>query len=162
MAGWGYDAETSKEYAELRKQGEDLIKQRQYAPAVEVWEKIAALRPVDVLPHTRLAGLYLRKEIHEPDKLIRELKELHFRSLHDNIYAKKISRVYRDEGKTDEAVKFALQAVYIDPYDMDAHELLAQLYEKSGNTAGLEREHRTIPVLATWLEENRKGVIKAK
>ena len=160
VAGWGYDAETSKEYAELRKQGEDLIKQRQYAPAVKVWEKIAALRPVDVLPHTRLAGLYLRKEIHEPDKLIRELKELHFRSMHDNIYAKKISRVYRDEGKTDDAVKFAMQAVYIDPYDMDAHELLAQLYEKSGNASGLARENRTIPVLATWLEDNKKGAVR--
>ena len=157
VAGWGYDAETTAEYDDLRKQGEDLIKQRKYAEAVKVWEEIATLRPVDVLPHTRLAGLYLRKEIHEPAKLIRELKELHARSLHDNIYAKKISRVYRDENQSDDAVKFALQAVYIDPYDMDAHELLAQLYEKSGNLAGQEREHRTIPVLAAWLANNKKS-----
>ena len=157
VAGWGYDPETTGKYDELRTKGEDLIKQRKYAEAVKVWEEIAKLRPVDVLPHTRLAGLYLRKEIHEPAKLIRELKELHARSLHDNIYAKKISRVYRDENQTDDAVKFALQAVYIDPYDMDAHELLAQLYEKSGNAAGQEREHRTIPVLAAWLANNKKN-----
>ena len=157
VAGWGYDAETTAEYDDLRKQGEELIKQRKYADAVKIWEEIATLRPVDVLPHTRLAGLYLRKEIHQPAKLVRELKELHARSLHDNIYAKKIARVYRDENQTDDAVKFALQAVYIDPYDMDAHELLAQLYEKSGNQAGQEREHLTIPVLADWLANNKKN-----
>ncbi len=162
VADWGYDEDTTEEYNGLRLKGEDLIKQRKYAEAVKVWEEIAKLRPVDVLPHTRLAGLYLRKEIHEPEKLIRELKELHARSLHDNIYAKKISRVYRDENQTENAVKFALQAVYIDPYDMDAHELLAQLYEKSGNSAGMEREHRTIPVLAAWLENNKKSAARPR
>jgi tetratricopeptide (TPR) repeat protein len=157
VAGWGYDAETTKKYDELRKQGEQLIKERKYEPAVKVWEEIATLRPVDVLPHTRLAGLYLRKEIHQPDKLIHELLELHYRSLHDNVYAKKIARVYRDEGRIDDAVKFALQSVYINPYDGDAHELLAQLYEKSGDTAGLEREQRVIPVLAEWTERMKKN-----
>jgi tetratricopeptide (TPR) repeat protein len=157
VAGWGYDAETTKKYDELRKKGEQLIKERKFEAAVKVWEEIATLRPVDVLPHTRLAGLYLRKEVHKPDKLIHELLELHYRSLHDNIFAKKIARVYRDEGQIDNAVKFALQSVYINPYDGDAHELLAQLYEKSGDTAGLEREQRVIPVLAEWTERMKKN-----
>ena len=155
VAGWGYDPETTRKYNELRIRGEQLIKERNYDGAVKVWEEIAALRPVDALPHTRLAGLYLRKA-NQPDKLIHELTELHLRSLHDNIYAKKIARVYRDENQTDNAVKFALQAVYINPYDMDAHELLSQLYEKNGNAAGLDREKRTIPVLAAWMDKNKK------
>jgi tetratricopeptide (TPR) repeat protein len=157
VAGWGYDAETSKKYDALRKSGEELIKQRKFPEAVKAWEQIVKLRPVDVLPHTRLAGLYLRKETRNPDKLIHELTELHLRSLHDNIYAKKIARVYRDQEQTADAVAFALQAVYINPYDMDAHELLAALYEKSGDAAGARREGRVIPVLAEWIEANKKN-----
>jgi tetratricopeptide (TPR) repeat protein len=157
VADWGYDEDTTEQYDDLREKGEALIKQRKYAEAIPVWEKIVALRPVDVLPHTRLAGLYLRKETSQPDKLIRELLELHQRSLHDNLYAKKIARVYRDEDRTADAVKFAMQAVYINPYDMDAHELLAQLYEKSGDADGLAKERRVMPVLEEWITRNKKG-----
>ena len=46
--------------------------------------------------------------------------------------------------------------MYIEPYDLDAHKLLAEVYEKSGNAKGLERERRVIPALERWLEENRK------
>ena len=159
VAGWGYDEDSTEQYDGLRQSGEDLIKQRKFVEAVKLWERIVKLRPVDLLPHMRLAGLYLRKETHDPDKLIAELRELHLRSLHDNIYAKKIARVYRDEDKTADAVKYALQAVYINPYDMDAHELLAALYEKSGDSAGMEREKRTIPVLAAWIERGKKPAV---
>jgi hypothetical protein len=46
--------------------------------------------------------------------------------------------------------------VYVEPYDLDAHQLLTEIYEKSGNPAGLERERRIMPVLKKWLEANRK------
>ena len=74
---WGYDEETTKKYDELREKGEQLIKERQYTEAVDVWKEIATLRPVDQLPHTRLAGLYMRKEVNQPEKLIEELMQLH-------------------------------------------------------------------------------------
>ena len=64
--------------------------------------------------------------------------------LKDNRYAKRIARVYRDEGSWDEAGKYGLIAVYTDPYDQSAHELLATVYEKLGNTSGAEREKRVI------------------
>jgi tetratricopeptide (TPR) repeat protein len=145
--GWGYDEDTTETYNELKEQGEDLIKQRKYKEAVDVWQKIVALRPVDALPHTRLAGLYLRPEVDDPEKAAHELLELHQRSLHDNRYAKRIAQIYRDSGKIEEATRFALESVYIDPYDTTAHELLAGFYEKSGNAAGLERERKAIEVL---------------
>jgi tetratricopeptide (TPR) repeat protein len=157
VAGWGYDEETTRKYEELKKKGEELIKARDFKGATEVWQEIVAIRPVDLLPHQRLAGLYMRKEVNEPDKLIEQLVELHQRSLHDNIYAKKIARVYRDTDRPNDAAKYALDAVYIDPYDMDAHELLAQIYEKIGNTAGLERERKVMPVLAGWLARTEKA-----
>jgi len=145
VAGWGYDADSSKRYDELREQGEALIHSRDYQKAVEVWKQIETLRPVDQLPHSRLAGLYIR--LNQPQNLVDELIQLHLRSLHDNIYAKKISRVYRDMGQTDKATAYALQAVYIDPYDPDAHELLADLDAKTGNTDGAAKEKRVLKIL---------------
>jgi tetratricopeptide (TPR) repeat protein len=156
VATWGYDEETSQKYSELREHGETLVKSRDYEQAVEVWEEISRLRPVDALPRQRLAGLYLSKQVNDPEKAVEQLRILHHVELHDNRYAKRISRVYRDLNKLDEAQRYALGAVYIDPYDLDAHKLLEELAEKAGNQAALERERRVIPVLEKWLAEYRK------
>jgi hypothetical protein len=48
-----------------------------------------------------------------------------------------------------------MDAVYIDPYDPRAHELLAEIYEGSGDAKGLEREKRVIPVLTEWLAQQK-------
>ena len=37
--------------------------------------------------------------------------------------------------------------------------LLAQVYEKTGNQKGLEREQRVIPVLEQWLEAYRRSTL---
>ena len=60
------------------------------------------------------------------------------------------------EGKFTEAQQFALTAVYTDPYDLRAHELLAEIDEKAGNTAGAAKEQEVIPILQKWIEENRR------
>jgi tetratricopeptide (TPR) repeat protein len=156
VATWGYDEQTTREYQQLREEGEEMIKSRRFADAVRTWERIAQIRPVDALPHQRLAGLYLTREVNRPDDAIEQLKILHDVELKDNRYAKRIARIYRDTGRLDDAQRYALQSVYIDPYDMDAHKLLAEVYEKAGNVQGLAREQRIIPVLEKWLEENRK------
>jgi CheY-like chemotaxis protein len=54
------------------------------------------------------------------------------------------------------ARQFALEAVYINPYDVSAHELLAEIYEKTANQAGLEKERRVVAVLKDW-SAKRKG-----
>lgn len=156
VAKWGYDEQTSDRYDELRKKGEVLVKGRQYAEAVEAWEEIARIRPVDPLPHQRLAGLYLTKDVNEPRKAIDHLLALSKVDLHDNRYAKRVARLYRDMGEMKDARAFATKAVYIDPYDLDAHELLAEVCEKVGDQKGLDRERRVIPVLSKWIEENRR------
>jgi len=127
-----------------------LIRSRQYEAALKAWNEIVKLRPMDALPHQRLAGLYLTKEIHQPEKAIEHLERLHKVELHDNRYAKRIARVERDIGQLGKAVAYGIQAVYVDPYDMDAHELLAELYAKTNNAAGEQRERRTIAILEDW------------
>ncbi len=156
VAGWGYDPATSAKYAELREQGEALIKSHQYKEAVDVWEQIVAIRPVDQLPHQRLAGLYLTKAMRNVDKAIEHLSALDAVELKDDRFAKRISRLERDEGEFGRAIAEAQRAVYTDPYDLDAHQLLAELYEKSGDAAGLAKEERVIPVLQKWIEENAR------
>jgi tetratricopeptide (TPR) repeat protein len=153
VASWGYDEETSKKVEELTKLAEELVQTKQYAEAVAAWEEIHKLRPVDALPHKRLAGLYLHKSVNQTDKGVEHLTALHKVEIKDNRYAKRIARIQRDAGKLDAAQQFALEAVYIDPYDLSAHELLAEVYEKAGNAAGLEREQRVIPVLKKWKAE---------
>jgi tetratricopeptide (TPR) repeat protein len=148
ISTWGYDEETSKKVDDLTAKAEELVKEKQYAEAVTAWEEIAKLRPVDALPHKRLAGLYLPKSINQPEKAIDHLVALHKVEIKDNRYAKRVARIYRDINQLDKAQRYALESVYIDPYDLSAHELLAELYEKSGtDKTALEREQRVIGVL---------------
>jgi tetratricopeptide (TPR) repeat protein len=147
---WGYDEETSRKYNQLRQKGEELIKAKKYAEAVKVWEELATIRPVDALPHQRLAGLYLTKDVNQKDKAIEQLKLLADVEIKDNSYAKRIAMLYRDLNKLPEAQTMAMQAVYIDPYDLAAHKLLARITEKSGDAAVLERERRVIDVIEKW------------
>jgi tetratricopeptide (TPR) repeat protein len=157
VAGWGYDAESSKKYDELKEKGEGLIKTKQLAEAVPVWEEIARLRPVDELPHQRLAGLYLSKAVNEPEKAIEHLKILHKVDLKDDRFAKRISRIYRNLGRFDESEQWALQAIYIDPYDMDAHQLMAELCEKTNDQTGIARENQVMPILQSWMDAMKKA-----
>lgn len=145
IAGWGYDQQTTRQYESLRREGEELIKSRQFEKAAEVWEQAAALRPVDPLPHQRLAGVYLR--LKQTQKAIDHLDRLHRASLKDNRYALTIARLYRDAGDLAKATQYATEAIHIAPYDLRAHQLLAELYEKSGDQQQLERERRVIAAL---------------
>ena len=155
VAKWGYDEATTKKYTELRKQADALIKGKQFDQAIAAYEEIVKLRPMDAMPHQKLAGLYLK--VKQYPKAIAHLETLHKVELKDNRYAKRIARIYRDNNEFDKAAKVALEAVYIDPYDLSAHELLAEIYEKSGDKAGLERERRVIPVLTQWIENQKKA-----
>ena len=155
IATWGYDEQTSEKYDKLRERGEELIKARKYDEAVKVWEEIAAIRPVDALPHQRLAGLYLSKQVNQPERAIEHLKVLHGVELKDNRFGNGIARLYRDINQLDNARSYAMQSVYIDPYDLDAHKLLLEIAEKANDNANVSREQRVILVLEKWIEQNR-------
>jgi hypothetical protein len=44
----------------------------------------------------------------------------------------------------------------IDPYDLDAQRLLAEVFERSGDAAGLERQRAVLAKLERWHAENRR------
>jgi cellulose synthase operon protein C len=145
VAGWGYDEKTAARYKELVKAADVLIHQEDYAAAALNWEQIAKLRPMDLLPHERLMGLYL--QLKDWNKAIGQLEMLSQVELRDNRYCKVLARLYERVGNLDLACQRALKAVYINPYDMPAHELLAGLDDKAGNAAGAARERRVIDIL---------------
>jgi tetratricopeptide (TPR) repeat protein len=157
IATWGYDEETSAKYDDLRDLAEKYTKNKQYDQALEAWQEVQKIRPMDELPHKRLAGIYLTKQVNQPEKAIEHLKTLAAMESKDNRWAKRVARIYRESGKFADAAKSALLAVYTDPYDLDAHKLLAELYEKTGDAKGLKRETRVIGELEKWAEENRKA-----
>ena len=157
IATWGYDAESNKKYDALLEKGDSLIASKNYSDAVGIWEQIGKLRPMDELPHKKLAGLYLTPQVNQPDKAIEHLKILHLLDVRDDRYAKRIARLYRDEADYKNAQAWGLQAVYIDPYDMDAHLLLQEVCEKSGDDAGIKREQIAIPELQAWLDDQKKA-----
>ena len=145
VSTWGYDEETTKKYDELRTKAEELITSRQWPEAAKAWEQIALLRPVDPLPHQRLAALYYLQ--HDRKSEIAQLEILAKVELKDNRYAKRIARAYRDEQQWADAYRNALDAVYINPYDLSAHELLKEVTQKSGDEKNAERETRVIAEL---------------
>jgi len=153
VEGWGYDDATAAKVKELKPKAEAALADRQYEEALPLWEEMHKLRPMEPVPHMRLAAIYLR--LKKSDEAIKHLEALDAVELHDNRYAKQIARTYRDAGKMDQALKYAKNAVYIDPYDPSAHELLAGVYEKSGNEEGLSREKRVMAMLTEWRETQR-------
>ena len=155
VAHWGYDAESTKKYQSLTEDGEAKIAARDYPAAVAVWEQVAAVRPMDELPHKRLAGLYTATN--QKAKAIDEFKLLHQLEQRDDRYAKAVARLYRDSGDYPNAAAYALQAVYVEPYDLSAHQLLEQMCDKVGDEPGVARERRVIPILQGWIAEQHKS-----
>jgi cellulose synthase operon protein C len=145
---WGYDPQTIQKVKEIKPQAEELLADKQYAQALPLWEQLNLLRPMEPLPHMRLASIYLN--LKRTDDAVKHLEALDAVELKDNRYAKAIARIYRDAGRVNQALKYGRKAVYIDPYDDSAHELLAGLYEKSGNESGLSREKRVMSILSEW------------
>ena len=145
IAGWGYDKASSEKYKQLVSEGESLTQSEDYAGAADKWRQIALLRPMDMLPHYKLMGLYLQLE--DWDKAEEQLEALSAVELKDNRYVKVLARLYLKNGKLDLARQRALKAVYINPYDVAAHEVLEKVDSKLGDAAGVAREQRVIDIL---------------
>jgi tetratricopeptide (TPR) repeat protein len=154
VAQWGYDEPTTKKYQELLPKAEALSKGRQDEAAVEAWQQILAIRPMDPLPRRRMLASYLA--LKKYPEAIEQADALHRAESKDNRYGKLAARLYANLKQWDKARQYGMQAVWIDPYDLNAHEILADIYEKAGDDKGLERERRVIPVLKEWYAAQKR------
>jgi tetratricopeptide (TPR) repeat protein len=148
---WGYDKTSSDKYAQLVADADALIQNQDYANAAAKWEEIVKLRPMDLLPHQKLMGLYI--QLNDMDKACGQLEILSRVELKDNRYVKVLARLYEKQGKMDLAYQRALKAVYINPYDSAAHELLERVDDETGNKAGAAREKEALGILQQWLND---------
>lgn len=145
VSAWGYDQASSEKYDQLLRQAQELIEARNYGEAISVWRQIEKLRPMEELPHKRLAGLYL--QTNDKGDAIEQLKILNTLSLKNDVYAKAIARLYRDNGDAAHERDYAMNAVYIDVYDVHAHELLADAYQRLGDTVSAKKEQQVIQTM---------------
>jgi tetratricopeptide (TPR) repeat protein len=142
---WGYDKETATKFAEIEKEAEALTKSGDFEKAAALWEQAAKLQPLNTLPNRRLAGIYTR--LKRPEQAIEHFEKILPLELQDNRYAKRVARLCRDLGKLDRAIDFATEAMYVDPYDPDAHALLAELYEATNDFDRAEKASRLADAL---------------
>lgn len=156
-AGWGMDKATTKKCDDMKKKGQELIDNKQYDEALKVWEEIHKLRPVDPLPAQRLAFLYLNKK--EDLKGIEMLDQLFRANQTDNRFAKRIARLWLDRGDAEKALQYAHSALYINLYDLSAHELTLEIAKKMKNDKIILRESAVIPDLTRMREEARKATL---
>jgi Tfp pilus assembly protein PilF len=158
VATWGYDKETQSKYDALREQADQNVQLRHYPQALEQWLAIEKLRPIDALPHQRLAGLYLTKEINQPSEAIKHLALLSSVEIKDDRYAKRLAKLADQTGDLPAAIGFARHATHVSSYDEDAHKLLLTLLKKStlpADVAAAAEEEKIIGMLDA-LEEKRR------
>lgn len=140
VATWGHDPVATQKYDELTKRGEQLIADKRLADAVPVWEDAAKIRPMDVLPHQRLAGLYLSRALNKPLLAADHLALLDKAEIKNNRYSLRLAKLYQQQNELPKAVDFAEHATRVNPWDPDARELLAKLLTATGDSAGAQRE----------------------
>jgi Flp pilus assembly protein TadD len=148
IAAWGYDAATTRKVEPLIARGQTLLDTRQYDQA---------LHPADQLPRRRLAFLYL--DAKNWDKARAMLRDLHQMTVKDNRFAKRIARLCLDTGDLAGARKYAMEAVYVAPYDIPAHELLVEVATKSGDDKLLAQEKEVVAMLTKFKEEQRRATL---
>ncbi len=154
VKGWGYDAPTQKQFDELAKLGNEQIAAGNFEEATTIWQQANQLQPLNPLPHRRLAGLHIRQG--NPREALPHLKAFLPLELAENRYAKAVARIHRDLGEVEDAVKYGMEAVYVNPYDPDAHELLIELYEETGNAEGIAKEKRVLGMLEELKKQPRE------
>jgi len=155
VSKWGYDKNTSKAFDDLAKKADELTKAKLDADALELWRQAAALQPMSLLPDRRMAGLYIR--LNRPLEAVPHLEKLLPIEIQDNRYAKRLSRLARDANLRDKAVGYATDAMYINPYDIDGHTLLAELFDAAGESEKADAERAVIKVLKEQEEAAKKS-----
>lgn len=145
----GLDPASQRELATLSRQGNDLIKQKDYKGACDIWEKAYALCPVNLQVNQRLAGLYLHKDINQPEKALPHLHALDGDQLKDNRYAMRLAKLYLQLGRPKDALASAQRACRIHPYDADARQLLVQALTQAGATEEVAKQEKVI----AWLND---------
>ena len=148
MTGWGRLPDQTAPYESAIVEGSAALEAKDFAKAIEAFERARELRPMDDLPMRRLAGLYLAKETLDEAKALENLLALHARTDRDNRFAKRAARLLLSQEDAARAQQLAYNAVQINPYDRAAHELLKESAAATGDDETVAKQERRLAVLA--------------
>jgi tetratricopeptide (TPR) repeat protein len=97
-------------------------------PQIEILERAIVVRPTDPEPHRRLARHHLASdEISVRLLAIPHLEYLDAREIHAPAYAGQLALLYAQNADHDKAIRAALRAVAIAPFDADQRERAARV-----------------------------------
>ncbi|HYE62491.1 MAG TPA: tetratricopeptide repeat protein [Phycisphaerales bacterium] len=121
------------------------------AKDVEVVERYALARPLDVLPHKLLADFYLSgggAELQRgPEHAIEHLEYLDAREQKSAAYAIELARQYSTAGDLEKAARKAERATQINPYDAHTREFAATTALRRQDYATAERHIKALVAL---------------
>ncbi len=127
---------------------------------IELLERYAAARPMDVLPHKLLASLYLSGAAADKGKgalaAIEHLEYLDAREQHSASYAIELAKQYAAEGDLDKAFAKAERATQISPYDASTREFAATIAMRRKDYATAERHIKAMIVLEPDRDVHKK------
>lgn len=136
----GIDTQSKERVKQLKQQGADLLKANKLKEALPLFEQAYAICRLDPLINQRLAGLYLHGSIGRPEKAVDHLRELDRQQLKDNRYALRLSRLYVQLNRPEEAVTAARRATQIDPYDPLARKAFAEALGHAGQKEQADKQ----------------------
>jgi tetratricopeptide (TPR) repeat protein len=118
---------------------------------IDLLDRLAAARPMDVLPHKLLAALYLSGAAADkgkgPQAAIEHLEYLDAREQHSASLAIELAKQYAAVGELDKAAAKAERATQISPYDASTREFAATIALRRKDYATAERHINALIVL---------------
>ncbi len=113
--------------------------------AVEHFRRLKRVLPLDPTSDRVLAGIFLGRG--ESDQALPHLLGLARAQVDDADIPLTIGSIHVEAGRLEEARYWLTQSLYVDAYAVEAHETLAAVCEKLGDTQTALREYRALCVL---------------
>ncbi len=122
-ASWGYDEASKSRYEAIASEAEQLTRANLLEEALAKWNEANQIQPMNPIPPRRMAGILLR--LNRPLEAASRLESLLHVEWQDSRFTKRLSRIYADENDHESALKWARASTWIDPYDPEAHAMIA-------------------------------------
>ncbi len=112
---------------------------------IELLEEAIRVRPVDEMPHKRLARHYLASEsFDERVQAIQHLEFLDVREVHTTAYADQLAELYAQTGDYERAFEKAIRSTQIAPFNASGREQAARMAMLINNLDAAEDQLRAL------------------
>lgn len=117
----------------------------QWPEAIHLYRRYLRRFPEDPDSYRRLAGIFLREK--KTDAALAQLESLARLADSEPTVPRRVGKMYSERGDPANAAQAYLQAMHIDPYDVDTHGALADAWAETGAYASARREYEVVTKL---------------